>query len=212
MQSFIRTDQYHYIQEQTRTLVNSRSSTNDQAVTSAIKAMTQEKVIDIFHNLTEDQKQMIAQIDQVKDEGDALFFLSRLKQYILPFPSITEHEIKQLFPKAKKINVPNVEEVSWNQLSYLGWNDPGSLKKYIVTRRNDEWVGLQGSFTPSNQPGICTICHETADVGMFAITKKGKGPEQTITRGNYICHDSDQCNRNLTDAYSLHKFIDRLEA
>ncbi|WP_079479834.1 FusB/FusC family EF-G-binding protein [Halobacillus salinus] len=210
MEPFIRAEQFHYIENQTATLVNSRSSTNDQAVRSAMIAITQEKVIDAFHTLTEDQKQMISQIDQIKDEGDALFFLSRLKQYIIPFTKLTEQQIKNMFPKVKKLQVPELQAIPWHTLTYLGWTDHGSKRKYIITYLDQEWTALQGEFTPSHHPGICSICHETEEVGLFTVSKHDKSTGETITRGNYICQDSERCNYNLKDKTSFLQFINRI--
>ncbi|MCA0970208.1 FusB/FusC family EF-G-binding protein [Halobacillus litoralis] len=211
MESFIRADQYHYIEKQTASLVNSHSSTNDQAVASAMMAITQEKVVDAFLDLTEEQQQMIAQVNQIKDEADALFFLSRLKQYIIPFPNLTEKEIKDLFPKVKRLQVPDLTQVPWNHISYLSWNEPGSGRKYIITHQNDEWTGLKGDFLPSNKTGICAICHETESVGLFTTTNQKSRSEETVSRGNYICQNSVQCNHNIKNRKPLDQFVERLK-
>lgn len=210
LETFIRSDQYHLIKDQTQALLNGHLTSNDQAVTSALTSMAQEKVIDAFDELTVKQKQIIQQVNQIKDEGDALFFLSRLKQYIIPFPILKEQQIKRLFPKVKRLHVPSLDYVDWHELSYFAWNDPGSHRKYMVVFNKGKLIGLQGHFTPSRQSGICSICHEHEDIGLFTTTKKGKNHEQTITRGNYICQNSEQCNYNLKSLSSLNTFIERL--
>lgn len=212
MESFIRADQYHFIEKQTASLVNSHSSTADHAVTSAMKAITQEKVMDAFEELTEEQKEIVAQVEHIKDEGDALFFLSRLKQYITPFPKMTEHQIKSFFPKVKKLQLPDLHEIPWHTLTYLGWTVLSSKRKYLITKHHGEWVGLQGDFTPSQKPGICSICHESENVGMFTLTHHNRTTDEVITRGNYICQNSEQCNHNMKDQAPLHHFVARLLA
>ncbi|RWZ60175.1 elongation factor G-binding protein [Halobacillus fulvus] len=209
MDPFIRSDQYHFIQHQTEAVLNSYLTTNDHAVTSAIQSIVQEKVVDAFHHLNEEQLQMVQQVNQVKDEEDAIFFLSRIKQYVFGFPELTESEVKALFPKVKKMRVPNLKNMDWTNLSYLGWNEPGAQKKYLVVKDSDQLIGLFGEFIPSRRPGMCTICREYEDVGTFTTTKKSQEGNEVISRGNYICQNSETCNQNIKSLKHLNHFISR---
>ncbi|SFF55325.1 FBP C-terminal treble-clef zinc-finger [Halobacillus alkaliphilus] len=208
MESFIRADQYNFIKDLITTLLSTHTSTNDQAVTQALKSITREKIVDLFSNLSNDQKEIIEQVQDVKDETDAIFFLSRLKQYTFTFPPLNEQTLKQLFPKVKKLKVPSLENIEWSTLSYLGWNDSGSNQKYIATYKNGDLLGIQGNFKPSKQSGICAICKEHEEVGMFTTSIKQKTSENPISRGNYICKDSHRCNENLKSLQPLKNFIE----
>jgi hypothetical protein len=212
MEPFIRPDQYHFIKKKSQQLINGHATTNDRAVTSAIKAIAHEEVLALFADMTSEQKRMLEQIAEVKDEGDALFYLSRVKQYIMPFPVLTEQKLKSLFPKEKKLHTPALEKVDWKELSYLGWNEPGARRKYLVLPFDGEWLSLRGQFTLSAKEGICTICKEHGKVGLMTLKQKGKVQDQSITRGNYMCVDSEQCNQHLTSLQALHLFIQRVTA
>ncbi|MGP4074290.1 FusB/FusC family EF-G-binding protein [Halobacillus sp. K22] len=208
MESFIRADQYNFIKEQTTTLLSTHTSTNDQAVTQALKSITREKVIDLFSDLSDDQKEIIEQVQEVKDETDAIFFLSRLKQHVFAFHPLNEETIKGLFPKVKKLQVPSLESIEWSTLSYLGWNDTGANQKYIAAYKNGDLIGIRGDFKPSRQSGICAICKEHEEVGMFTTSLKKSTSANSISRGNYICKDSNRCNENLKSLHSLDNFIE----
>ncbi|MGI8316252.1 FusB/FusC family EF-G-binding protein [Halobacillus mangrovi] len=212
MEAFIRSDQYNYIQDQTRNLVQGHTTTNDAAVTQALKSLTLEKVLECFDHLTENQKSLLQQVECIKDETEAIFFLSRIKQHIIPFPKLDEKEIKDLFPKVKKLKIPDINHINWNELSYLSWNDHGSNRKYLIHFKQGEYYSLRGSFTPSAQKGICTICNEYEHVGMFTATLKGGPSDNRVRRGNYICQDSQSCNQNLKSLKSLDSFIQLMKS
>ncbi|MBH0229747.1 FusB/FusC family EF-G-binding protein [Halobacillus yeomjeoni] len=208
MKSFIENHQYQYIKSQIENLLQSKLTTHDTAVTEAIKTLTQEKVTGLFGKLSEDQKQLVDQVQHVEDEAEAIFFLSRLKQHVTPFPELHTDTIQSLFPKAKKLRLPDLESVDWNELSYFGWNDQGSGKKYIILFKDGKLIGIEGRTTFSQKPGICSICHEQEDVNLFTTSVKRSSKEESITRANYICRNSNTCNRNLKNIHPLHRFID----
>ncbi|MFQ3544823.1 FusB/FusC family EF-G-binding protein [Halobacillus rhizosphaerae] len=210
MDAFIRSDQYNFIKEKTSDLLHAHSSVNDTGVMNALKSMTQEKSVGLFKNLDQVQSGLVNQIQQVEDQADAVLFLSRLKQYVIPFPELSEDELKQLFPKVKKLHVPDLSKVNHLELSYLGWNDLNSNRKYIVFQKAGNIAGLSGAFTPSRQPGICSICNGLEKVGMFTATTH-RSSQGTVKRGNYICKDSSVCNQNLIELDSFAAFVNRMK-
>ena len=42
--------------------------------------------------------------------------------------------IKKLFPKAKKLKLPDMEEMDMKEISYLSWIDKGSSRKFIIAK------------------------------------------------------------------------------
>ncbi|MGP4060332.1 FusB/FusC family EF-G-binding protein [Halobacillus sp. H74] len=211
MDAFIRVDQYHFIKDQAHNLLNGHMTTNDSAVTQALKSITYEKVLDLFTELTNEQDQLISQVQQVHDETDAILYFSRLKQYVVPFPELTEDHIKELFPKIKKLIVPSLADIDWSETSYISWNDLGANRKYIVAYIDGKLEGIIGHYHPSRQKSICTICHDYEKVGLFTSTISGRLNEETISRGNYICHDSNKCNQNLKSKINLKKFVRHMQ-
>ncbi|RFU69992.1 FusB/FusC family EF-G-binding protein [Bacillus sp. V59.32b] len=210
MEPFIRSDQYNFIRAQTQILINGHAAANDIHVIHTLKNLAQEKVQKLFVELTDGQRQLINPILTVKDKTSAEAYLAELKAYVIPFKLITEQTLKKLFPKAKKLKLPLLEEIDLRELSYLGWNDKGSNKKFIIAPLDNRLKGLQGTFTPSNKKGICALCNGYEELGLFMSETKGSGQDNFIKRGNYICRDSLTCNHNLTELDKLHDFIGRL--
>ncbi|MBO9129483.1 FusB/FusC family EF-G-binding protein [Bacillus sp. 165] len=211
MEPFIRSDQYNFIRAQAQILVNGHASANDTGVLQALKALTQEKVLQLFTDTNEEQRELLCQIVAVTNKEQAEIFVSQIKPYVIPFKAITEQTMRKLFPKAKKLKLPSLEHRDLKEMSYLGWDDLGSNRKYIITEYNNKLIGIHGTFTSIHQKGICSFCNRHEEVGLFMSTKKGSGKDTYINRGNYICQDSEVCNRNLTVLDKLHDFIERLQ-
>ena len=106
MDPFIRSDQYHFIKQQTQILINGHSTVNDGNVLQALKSLAKEKVVQLFEELTEEQEELIQPIINVQDTADAEKFLATIVPYVVPFKSVSQQAIKKLFPKAKKLKVP----------------------------------------------------------------------------------------------------------
>lgn len=206
MEPFVRSDQFNYIKNQLQILTNGYTSVNDKGVLNALKTLTDEKIIHLFDDLSEEQRQVFNPIVEIREKEQAEAFLLQLKQYVIPFKDISEPSIKKLFPKAKKLKIPSLDQIDRKEISYLGWNDTGSNKKYIVVIQNEKIVGLHGSFKNS-QKGICAICHGHGELGMFIMETKGSEQGTFIKRGNYICQDSQKCNQNIKTLDKLEDFI-----
>lgn len=209
MEPFIRSDQFLFIKYQLKQLINGHASVNDNKVLNALKLLVQEKVHDLFPNLTEEQAYILSPISEIKDATNAEAYLLLLKPHVIPFRRITEDTIKKLFPKAKKLKVPQLERIDFQELTYLGWLDSGSNKKYIVTEYQNKLIGIQGSVANTSQKGICMICNRHEQVRMFLSEVKGsRSADGTFKkRGNYICQDSETCNQNLISRDKLEDFI-----
>lgn len=212
MEPFIKNHQYNVIADQAKALINGHTSVVDTAVLNALESMALEKVMGLFSDLTEEQKQLLTPIVHVTGKEEAVGFLSRVKPFVLPFPHITEQNLNKLFPKAKKMKGPRMESVNLKEISYLSWIEKGTSKKYLVAEQDEVLVGLEGTFTSLNQKGICTLCHSQEDVGLFVATAAGENRDTFINRGNYICKDSKVCNQNITDLDNLDQFIGRLKS
>lgn len=207
MEPFIRSDQFNYIKNQIQILINGYTTVNDKGVLNALKTLTDEKIIYLFDDLSKEQRQIFNLIVEIREKEQAEAFLSQLKQYVIPFKAISEQAIKKLFPKAKKLKVPPLDQLDRSEISYLGWNDTGSNKKYIVAVQNEKIMGLHGSFKNISKKGICAICNSHEELGMFIMETKGSVQGTYIKRGNYICQDSQKCNQNIKSLDKFEAFI-----
>lgn len=210
MNAFIRSDQYNFIKSQAYILVNGHATANDKGVIAALKSLAIEKVLHLFEDLTDEQKELMDMILMIDNREDAESFLHKLSPYVIPFHEVTQQTLKKLFPKAKKLKLPKMEEINMKETSYLSWIDAGTNRKLIIIRNNNKFVGVQGTFQSINKKGICSLCHKHEEVGMFLVEIKGDVSGTFVKKGNYICRDSTVCNCNITSLDKLHDFIERV--
>jgi hypothetical protein len=212
VEPFIRTDQFQFIKKQTQILINGHSSVNDRNVLNALKSLASDKVYNLFSDINAEQKSLVEPIIEVVDSVKAEEYLGKLKPYVIPFKQVTEQTVKKLFPKAKKLRLPSLDEIDPKELTYLGWNDKGTNKKYIIALSQNHFIGLHGTFTLASKKGFCTLCNNHGEVGLFMSETKGTAQGTFIRRGNYICQDSQKCNENLISLEKLENFIEVLKA
>ncbi|SFC91620.1 FBP C-terminal treble-clef zinc-finger [Bacillus sp. OV322] len=210
MEPFIRSDQFNFIKYQTQIIINGHATANDLNVRRTVKDLAKEKAAGLFSDLNEEQTELIEAIHNVEDKAQADAYAARLYPYVIPFKSISEEGIKKLFRKVKKLRVPSIEEWDFRDISYLGWNDAGSNRKYLIIQQGDKLAGLHGTFRSINQKGMCAICSSFQELGLFVSETKGSGRDTFIKRGNYICTDSMICNQHLKSLDKLHDFFERL--
>ncbi|MFY4775698.1 FusB/FusC family EF-G-binding protein [Metabacillus sp. RGM 3146] len=211
MEPFIRSDQFNFIKYQTRHLVSGNATVNDADVLAALKSLAIEKVLGLFPDITDEQKQLLLPVQDIKEKAEAADFLSHLKEYVIPFWHVTDLTVRKLFPKAKKLKLPPLDEIDLKELSYLGWDDKGSNKKFLIVPYKNKLTGLQGTFTSINKKGICSLCNGLEETGMFTTEIKGDVQGTFVKRGNYICQDSLKCNENMKSLDKLEEFITRLK-
>jgi hypothetical protein len=213
MEPFIKNDQYNFIKAQTKVLVSGHSNASDPGVLKAMKALTLEKVMSLVPDPSIEQRDLLEPVVSIKDKQDAELFLARLKPFVIPFREgkLSEKTLQKLFPKVKKLKLPNLESINLREITYLGWNDIGQERKYIVTDMNGKLTGIRGMFKNHSQKGICTICHSISDIGLFMTESKAAANGTFKNRGNYICQDSQICNQNLQSEEKLHEFVEHLQ-
>lgn len=78
-------------------------------------------------------------------------FIEKIKVYVTPFEKLTEKELKKLFPKDKKLKVPDLKNIDWTEISYLSWFDSGTNRKYIVYRNDNNIKSIRGIFSQSSK-------------------------------------------------------------
>jgi hypothetical protein len=213
MEPFIKNDQYNFIKAQTKVLVSGHLNASDPGVLKAMKALTLEKVMSLVPDPSIEQRDLLEPVVSIKDKQDAELFLARLKPFVIPFREgkLSEKTLQKLFPKVKKLKLPNLESINLREITYLGWNDIGQERKYIVTDMNGKLTGIRGMFKNHSQKGICTICHSISDIGLFMTESKAAANGTFKNRGNYICQDSQICNHNLQSEEKLHEFVEHLQ-
>ncbi|WP_208591147.1 FusB/FusC family EF-G-binding protein [Gracilibacillus suaedae] len=208
MEAFIYPHQFHHIKQQAKRVVNAQSHSNDQQVIAAVK----EIAIEALEKQLPDQQETLSSIRTMKAKEDIEPFLEQVKQYVIPFPMVSDKQIQKAFPKAKKLQIPDLGQIDRKETVYLRWYDKGSAKTYMLIPKENKLIGIQGYLEISQHKGICTICNGLGDVSLFTTEKKGQIRGTYSKKGNYICKDPVTCNQNITNIELLHQFMDHLKA
>jgi len=98
--------------------------------------------------------------------------------------------------EASRTQLPDLAEVPWPDLDFLGWQDPsGSQRAYLVVERDDGPVGLllrQTSGVGAGRSSMCQICvtpHSGRSVALCVARRAGAAGKKGDSRGIYICRD-----------------------
>ncbi len=185
----------------------------DASVLQAVKGQAADQVKQAFSELKGEEAEVIDPLSDVKTSIEVEAFIGSIYPYVKPFPAVDHTQIKELFPNNKKMQLPNLENTDFSYLTYLGWNDTGQRKKYMVYEFDGKLVGIEGRYTPPTQRNYCYFCNELTPVHLVSIRTdetSTDNPDYYRSIGQYICKDSDECNKNITDVTALESFIQKV--
>ena len=101
----------------------------------------------------------------------------------------SEHDVRLSFVncskgEAKRLNLPkDFAELSWDDLDFLGWRDPGAPERaYLVAERDGRPLGVALRTTPKSfrgftTRGMCSLCLTTragGDVSLMTARRIGE--------------------------------------
>ncbi|MCR2807554.1 FusB/FusC family EF-G-binding protein [Paenibacillus soyae] len=210
-QPFIRNYQYNEIRKQAESVLRALRSVGDPKIVDSVRCGAELKVKELFQDLSTENRTLLEAITELRTAEELHSYLQSLEPYLIPFPALTEGQIRKLFPKNKKLKLPNLSDFDWRYLTYLSWNDIATGKKFIVYHNGEQFLGIEGRFTATNKKSYCFACNRYEELVLYsAVTKKR--PAQASSDyyksvGHYVCADGHTCNSNMTDAASLEKFI-----
>ncbi|MFC6207357.1 FusB/FusC family EF-G-binding protein [Levilactobacillus tongjiangensis] len=208
MKSTITTYEYSYITQQVNDLVSAYLSVNDRRMRDTVRATTLERITPLLPSEDPISQEFLRRLQPDRLSRDAAAkLLPTLEPLVVPFPELSIKQLSKLFRKVKKLKQPEWADLNLHELTYLGWNDGGSQKKYLVAPYQDRLIGIQGDLAPQVVKGVCAICQTIGNVSLFVSTTKKSGLGTYTRNGNYICRDSAQCNRQLTDPQALTEFL-----
>ncbi|WJY27582.1 MULTISPECIES: FusB/FusC family EF-G-binding protein [Sporosarcina] len=208
-EKFIRNEQYNYISKQVAAMRQSTKPHLTPAVRNSIIALSADRILSCIPGLTAEQERLL-DFTPYKTIEEYDHGLSRLAAYRLPFPEVTDPQLKKLFPKRKKLKLPDLTEFDLEQTTYLGWNDSRSNRKYLLYILDGRLEGLECSYSPNILHNTCSICHQQGPVTLVTtVTKerKANNPDYYRTIGNFICTDSIACNRAITSTDYLERLF-----
>ncbi len=208
-EKFIKNEQLNLIKRQIALIKDSTKKNVPPTVLAAVIELANAKVLDLFPNAGLDQQELL-DLSRLKTDDEYEQYIRRLSAFLLPFPQITAQQLKKMFPKKKKLKLPDVSNIDHSQLTYLSWDDIGSNKKFIVCELDGKMVGIEGEFTPTSKKNLCSFCNCFGEVVYFSTVtkaKKAKNPDYYKAIGNLICADSSECNKKITNVEYLTTFL-----
>lgn len=198
--------EYWYCKQQVSELVSAYHSVNDKQTIVTLQTLIQGRTEEFFGRdpLLAAYWEQFLDTGLTRDKFEKLF--EEMKRFVTPMDVPSTKQIEKSFRKVKKMQYPELETKDFRDLSYLGWNDSGTNRKYLLRKIDGRFVGAYGSFSTDVQKGHCAICNQISTVAFFLATTKSAGDGTYTKKGNYICTDSDQCNRQLTQIETLERF------
>lgn len=206
---FIRNHQFNVIKKQADFLLKTLRTVADRRVLETVKYSAVTNILEAFPSLTEDQKQMLGEISTIEKAENFQKYLNALEPYLEPYPTITWKQIQKLFPKNKKLKVPDLQSIDFRYVTYLGWVDIATNKLFIVYPFEGRFIGIEGRITPTNKKGYCLFCNRHQELALLSVKTKPAvaSPDNLSFIGQYVCLDSQACNHSITDTGALEKFI-----
>lgn len=206
---FIRNHQFNVIKKQSDFLLKTLRTIADRKVLETVRYRAVTSALEAFPSLTEDQKRMLEEMSTIEKAEDFQRYLNALEPYMEPYPTISLKQIQKLFPKNKKLKVPDLQSIDFRYVTYLGWVDIATNKLYIVYPFEGRFIGIEGRITPTNKKGYCLFCNRHQELALFSVKTKPAvaSPDNLSFIGQYVCLDSQACNHSITDTGALEKFI-----
>lgn len=208
---FIKPHEFMYIKKKVYNLQNAYKSVNDRETIKTLQAITRENINSIISKANELNHVVEQFMDQKLTKAMADKLLEDIQVFVLPFNQPTNNEVEKAFKKVKKLKMPTWSDYDLRDLSYVGWNDKGTQRKYIMLNQNGQLIGYSGTISPNIQRSVCAICHEISNVTLFLTKTKSSGDGTYTKKGNYICHDSIRCNNQLSELAGLNNFIEVID-
>lgn len=207
--TFIRNHQLNVIKKQAEFLQNTLRTVADGRVLETVRYRAAATVVEAFPDLSAEQQKMLEQISLFESGYDFQRFLDGLEPYMEPFPAMTLKQIQKLFPKHKKLKVPDLSAIDFRYVTYLGWVDIATNRLFIVYPFAGQFIGVEGRITPANKKGYCLFCNRQQELTFLSVATKPAHalPDNISSIGQYVCMDNGACNHSITNPAALEKFI-----
>ncbi|MCL1694775.1 MULTISPECIES: FusB/FusC family EF-G-binding protein [unclassified Lysinibacillus] len=209
IQPFLTVANYHLLEQQMNKIIQTLATTKDKNVILAVRGIVESEIMAKLA-LSTAEAQLIEQLFKVTDRAQGEAYLEQLKPYVIPFKTVTASTLKSLFKKEKKLKLPKLEEIDFQQICYLAWDDPGTHRKYVVLEQDEQLKAIKGTFSNNIIKGICAICNRHSDVGFYTTSIKGQVVGTYTSHSNYICADSQTCNKHVTDIEKTKQFFNSI--
>ncbi|MGQ8871169.1 FusB/FusC family EF-G-binding protein [Paenibacillus sp. TSA_86.1] len=204
---FIHNHQYNFIYKQAEFLLKTLRSVVDPKVLDTVRYTVSTNAVGIFDHLTSEQKQLLEQLSMYNTPHDVQQYLNQLEAYLIPYPQVTAKQIQKLFPKAKKLKLPDLESIDYAHTTYLRWIDIATSRLFIVYPHEGKFLGIEGRLAATNKKGYCMFCHRHQELGFYNVKTKAQSADNFASMGQYVCMDDKACNESITDISMLERFL-----
>ncbi|WP_050183977.1 FusB/FusC family EF-G-binding protein [Domibacillus robiginosus] len=208
-EKFIKNEHVNFIKKQIALIKDSKKKNVPPTVLAAVIDLANAKILELIPKISLAQQEIL-DLSRLKTDDEYDQYIQRLSKFLIPFPKITDQQLKKMFPKNKKLKLPDLSRIDYSQLTYLGWDDLGSNKKFIVYELDEKTVGIECRIIPTSKNNICSFCRCAGKVVFFSTVtkaKKANNPDYYKSIGNFICADSSECNKKITNAEYVTTFL-----
>ncbi len=204
--------QFMHLTEIFDQLLHTYQTVSDMKTIAAVQAITIDRIYQTLPMAKVDLEDLVSfALDRQMTRNSLEKQLLVFKENVLPFVQPSDKQIEKVFRKVKKLQRPDFESFDLRDHTYIGWNDPGTQKKFLLYYNDERLEGIYGDLSTKVVKGYCSICHHEANVALFtAISKKGSEGRYT-KKGNYICVDSKACNCQLHHREDLDEFLRQIK-
>ncbi|WP_226669928.1 FusB/FusC family EF-G-binding protein [Metabacillus litoralis] len=209
VEKFIKNEELNFIKKQIFLIKDSSKKNVPQNVMHSVIDLANANILALFPKASVNQQELL-DLSRLKTDDEYDQYLEHLSNFVQPFPTITEQQLKKMFPKNKKLKLPDLSKVDHTLLTYLSWTDIRSNKKFIVYELEGKMVGIECTFSPNSKKNICSFCNSFGEVSFFSVVtkaKNSKNPDYYKSIGNLICKDSSECNKKITNVDYLRTVI-----
>jgi len=212
MEPFLQNHQYNRVVQQAQLLLSALQTSSDRRVIEAARARAVGAALEACPGADAESRGILERVGELRTAEDVQAYVAELQKYARKFPLLTEQEVKRLFPKTKKLKLPDLAEAGGKPLTYLSWLDGGSNRMYLVYRRDeaDAWLGVEGRFEAVAKKGVCAFCNRSGETALFTAVTKARIahlPDYYKAVGQYICLDGAACNARITSVEALETFL-----
>ena len=207
---FIKNEQYNFIKRQVALIKDSYRKNSDPSVIKAVRELANAQILDLFPLATKEQLERLDLL-KWKTDSELELYVQELASFLIPFPKLTEQQVKKMFPKAKKLKVPTLSDGDFEKITYLSWTDISINKKFIIYELDEKLMGIECKYSILNKDNICSFCNHFGQVAFISTitkAKKSNNPDYYKAIGNYICLDNAECNKKITNVDYLTSFLE----
>jgi hypothetical protein len=203
----IKPHELNFIRKQLSYLIQTVYFVGDYRTLRATEEEVEYKIGEVIQHLNPEIKDLFKNIRRFRGQDEVIQLLESLSPYVEKFPTITNKQVRKLFPKAKSFSVPDFDNLKNLMLNYVGWKDISSNSLYMMYHEQGKLYTLECRYTAllGRKTCFCHLCNQSrtgSQIGLVTTKRRND-----LVTGNYMCLDSEQCNHDMTDASKLKEFL-----